>query len=176
MWLIHALHVLRSRGVGFTCRFVGGSMPSGDSTEHEIRAEIERYGLSDAITLTGRLDDDRTKAEVDGATVLVHPSSSEGFGMVLVEALARCRCPVASDIPGCRDALNSGEHGILVELNDIDGLADGIVRAHENTRRAEHKIRNARRYAEDHFNCDAFAHRIASIYYGVERSLTRNDR
>lgn len=164
VWLIQALDALRSRGLQFECAFIGEALPNQAFMEEEIRAEIDRYGLSGTITLTGRLCEKETKNEIDAATVLVLPSTSEGCGMVLIEALARCRCPVASDIPGCRDALRGGRYGVLVELNNIKALADAILTAHRNTVNAGQRIRHARQYLEEEFTYDAFTSRIERLY------------
>lgn len=45
--------------------------------------------------------------------VLVLPSSSEGFGLVLIEAMAAGVAVVAADVPGVRDVVRDGETGLL---------------------------------------------------------------
>lgn len=47
------------------------------------------------VELTGYVDDARLDALIRGADALVHPSLYEGFGLVVVEAMAR-DCPVAA--------------------------------------------------------------------------------
>jgi glycosyltransferase involved in cell wall biosynthesis len=63
------------------------------------------------------------------ASVLALTSTYEGFGCVIVEALA-CGCPVVStDCPyGPREILVGGRYGTLVEPDDIDGFADALAR------------------------------------------------
>src|SRR5581483_5931022 len=44
---------------------------------------------SEPLELTGYLSDERLDALIRGAELLVHPSLYEGFGLVLLEAMAR---------------------------------------------------------------------------------------
>lgn len=50
----------------------------------------------------------------------------EGLPKVLIEAAACGRAVVTTDHPGCRDAIESGETGILVPIKDAVALADAF--------------------------------------------------
>jgi glycosyltransferase involved in cell wall biosynthesis len=73
-----------------------------------------------------------TTAEVaramDGATVLVLPSRSEGLGRVVVEAFCRGRGVVGSRVGGIPDIVEDGRTGILLPPGDPAALADALVR------------------------------------------------
>src|SRR5271166_5978532 len=74
----------------------------------------------------GFVDDDALSALYTGADALVFPSSYEGFGMPVLEALACGTRVVATDIPELREA--GGRDAIYVPPT-VDGIRDGIIRA-----------------------------------------------
>lgn len=65
------------------------------------------------------------------ADVFVMPSRKEGFGTVLLEALA-CGVPViASALDGSREAVKNGELGIVVNPRSPQQIKTGILHALE---------------------------------------------
>jgi glycosyltransferase involved in cell wall biosynthesis len=84
------------------------------------------------------------------SSVFAFPSLSEGFGMVLVEAMA-CGLPVVSTdcIAGPSEVLQNGRCGILVPVGDADALAKGIVRILTNPQLREQLIAAAANRATD---------------------------
>jgi glycosyltransferase involved in cell wall biosynthesis len=52
----------------------------------------------------------------------------EGFGIVLIEALAAGVPVAASDVPACREVLENGSLGILFQPASADALATALRR------------------------------------------------
>ncbi len=101
----------------------------GDGPERAaLERQVREAELSGRIAFTGMLAD--PLPAMARAAVLVHTSRYEGFGNVLVEALA-CGTPVvATDCPfGPAEILAGGRHGVLVPCGEPDRLARGIVTA-----------------------------------------------
>ena len=64
---------------------------------------------------------------MDGATLLVLPSRSEGLGRVILEAFARGRGVVATRVGGIPDLVEHGVNGLLVESGNVQALVDALV-------------------------------------------------
>lgn len=59
---------------------------------------------------------------------LIHPSHHEGMANVLLEASATGRPCIASNIPGCKEALDDGITGFLFDVKNSDNLISVIQR------------------------------------------------
>jgi glycosyltransferase involved in cell wall biosynthesis len=87
----------------------------------------DRLGLGDVVSFAG-FERDINKIYL-GADAFVLSSDFEGFGNVIVEALAFGLPVVSTDSPyGPRDILDGGKYGVLVPCGSSSALAGGILR------------------------------------------------
>lgn len=103
--------------------------PDGPDVER-VLAEIERGGPG-RIVLTGRLDGTDLDAVLRGAAVLAYPSRYEGFGLPILEAMQRGVPVITTTTPACAET--AGDAALLVEPDDVAGLADALVRVLTDT-------------------------------------------
>ena len=88
------------------------------------------------------------------ASFLLATGSSEGFPLVLVEAMAAGCVPIAADVRyGPSDAIRNGVDGLLVPAGDVAALADAIRRfvlsPHGDRERMRRAARRATRAYRD---------------------------
>lgn len=93
-----------------------------------LRAELEeKAGGSERISFAGRLEGHALWSRLVAADVLLAPSRSEPWGLVVNEALVAGLPVIVSDCFGCIDDLvHRGRNGIVVATGDVDGTAAAI--------------------------------------------------
>lgn len=106
----------------------------GDDREN-LESMIARLGLKNDVSIPGFVDN--PFQYMKHASVFVLSSRWEGFGNVLVEAMA-CGTPVVStDCPsGPAEILGDGKWGRLVPVGDAEALAGGILGTLEHHERS----------------------------------------
>ena len=85
-----------------------------------LRRLIDRLGLGEKVRLVGFQND--VVSFLSALDVFAFASSSEGFGQVLVEAMATGKPVVASRIPPLTEIVVDGETGLLVEPENPNGF------------------------------------------------------
>jgi glycosyltransferase involved in cell wall biosynthesis len=91
-----------------------------------LEQKAERLGVRDRVVFAGYVPEEEKADHFRLADRFVLPSEGEGFGLVLLEALA-CGTPVvASKIDGGREAVADGEFGRLVNPRKPEELVSAI--------------------------------------------------
>lgn len=91
----------------------------------ELETELARRG-SGTVVRTGPLENEPLDAVYRGADLVAYPSRYEGFGLPVLEAMARGVPVVASTTPAVAET--AGGAALLVDPEDVAGLADAIAR------------------------------------------------
>jgi len=104
----------------------------GDGPDLErFRARVARQRIDDHFTLPGKVPSITTL--LPGVTVSVAPSLvNEGFGMVVIEAMAAGKPVIASRSGGMAELIDEGHDGFYVAPGNADELAGAIDRVTAN--------------------------------------------
>jgi asparagine synthase (glutamine-hydrolysing) len=103
---------------------------AGDGSDQaRLREKACRLGIQGLVTFTGRVPAHEKADLFRLADAYVMPSRGEGFGFVVLEALA-CGIPVVvSTVDGTREAARDGLLGRLVDPDDREALCQAIEAA-----------------------------------------------
>jgi glycosyltransferase involved in cell wall biosynthesis len=121
--LIEAMRLLRARRPGAKLRLLG-SVGANNPTAISID-RVHAWQAQGLVELLGSTDDVRPM--LTAAHCVVLPSYREGVTRALLEAAAMARPCIATDVPGCRDAVVHGQTGFLCRARDARALADAML-------------------------------------------------
>lgn len=94
--------------------------------DNDFWQKVVHFGLSGRVSFCKKPDGEQLKKLYQDALCFALSSDEEGFGMVIVEAMA-CGIPAVSTRCGGPDGIISdGEDGYLVEVGDAAALADRL--------------------------------------------------
>jgi glycosyltransferase involved in cell wall biosynthesis len=105
----------------------------GAGPEHErVLQLIAEHGLADAVEAPGFVEESRVEAALGRALCLLLPSRREGYGLVLLEAMARGTpvIVVAGADNASVELVAEGRNGLIAPSSSPDDLAAAIVRVH----------------------------------------------
>lgn len=158
--LIRAAACLRDRGVAVEVWLVGEG-----SHREQLEALIAELELIDRVHLWGmRRDIPELLSQIDLFVFAARPD--EGFGIALAEAMAAGVPIVATDVGACREVLDGGRCGFLVEPGSPEALSEGIRQVLSDPAGAQDRVAAARARAMRGFSVAAMAQA-----YGIELGI-----
>jgi glycosyltransferase EpsF len=140
------------------------------SQRASIEAAIANLGLSRAVRLLGARDD--VPSLMSNCDVFLFPSIHEGFGLVAIEANAARLPIVGSRIPGLMEAVQDGKTGILHAVEDVDGMANSVIRLIRDRQYAQQFIEAGQAWVTQHFSSEVRARELLELYQALAKPVS----
>jgi len=137
---------------------IGGS----GSEENKLRSLIKSKKLEDVVKLLGEVDSKNVPIFMSSCDVLVMPSFTEAFPMVVLESLASGRPVIGAKVGAIPEILSSEEYGLLVDPNEMGDITNKILLSLD-TKWDDIKIIN---YCKEFYSTDV-TNKIVRIYLNV---------
>lgn len=129
--------------------------------ENRIRTTIHTFDVAHRTTLHGETQSaHQALKQID---VLVLPSAAEGFGLVLIEAMAAGIPVVATDVPGIRDVVRDEQTGLLVPPHSPQSIAEAIKRLREDAELRNRLMTSARQEVAQRYTWSAVLDRYRAL-------------
>lgn len=120
--LINAVSKAKSKISNIHLNLIGSG-----SLQKEIEKLIAENGLTENVTLLGKVTQTKIAEVLNQSHLFVSVSLSDGNNISLNEAMACGSFCIATEIPANTQWINNGENGFLIKIDDVDGLAEKIV-------------------------------------------------
>jgi len=141
----------------------------GGPQERALRAAVRQAGLEDKVVFAGRVPHGEVQRFYSVVDVFAYPRHSMRLTELVtplkpLEAMAQGQLLVASDVGGHRELIRDGETGILFKADDVQALADAILRMLDERARWPRMREQARKFVEEERNWRRSVARYAPVF------------
>ena len=171
--LVRAIALLRNGGLDPMLAVVGGhSFQDYRAYRERVFSLLPELGLEPGrdIALPGTVPDAELPSWYAAADVFAFPSTKEGWGLAILEAMSAGLPVVASDLPVFREYLTPGRDALLVPVDSPAALAGALTSVLGGPQLAK-QLRAAGRAVAARFTWEATAAEHRTIYAALGRAL-----
>jgi glycosyltransferase involved in cell wall biosynthesis len=139
--------------------FVAGEGPQRE----DLEALSRELCLGPRVTFLGFRDDARQLMQEMDA--VVHVPAYEGFGLVMIEAMAAARPLVVNDAPGgMTELVEDGVNGLIVPAGDASALAGALTNLSRDPGLRQQLGANGLAICSERFSAAVVAEKVAACY------------
>ncbi|GEN46670.1 glycosyltransferase family 4 protein [Alkalibacillus haloalkaliphilus] len=117
--LLEAMKIIKVNYPNVCLDIIGGK----EENFNYLLDDLEERGI---INYHGRQED--VRPYIKRSHALINPSYHEGMSNVLLEAASAGRPILASDVPGCKEALDQGVSGFTFEVKNVNSLVGSLTK------------------------------------------------
>jgi len=137
-----------------------------------LQEQVGRLRLAGRVQFVDQVPQQELAAWMRNACVFVLPSTSEGLGRVVIEAMATGLPVIGSRVGGIPGMIDNGTTGFLVSPGDVPALAERLQWVLAHPAEAHAMGRRARAFAEHFFSTAAYVHGYRRIFAAAQAFLT----
>ena len=147
-----------------TYLWIAGSGP----LEKELRSLVKELSLDNYVKFLGWRDD--RDDLIAASDICIFPSRNDSFGAVTIEAWSAKKPFIATKAPGPKAMILDGVDGILVEIDDVIGLAKSINSLKSDTELQKKLKKNGYKRYKKEFSEEVYKHNIYQFYNDIKNS------
>jgi len=137
----------------------------GSGNQESFKHLLFSLGIEKNVIFTDYVDDQTLRIFYSMCDIYVIPSKLEGFGLTILDAMAAGKPIVATKVGAIPEIIKDKDNGILVDINDIEGMSSAICTFLQDRMLALNiGVRNAI-YVNEFFNWEKNANETEKVYY-----------
>ena len=133
--------------------------------ENELLKLASQLGVQDKIIIIGFVNHGKVVLYHKASDVMVSVSDRDSGPMALQEAMACGDVPVISDLSSVREWVENGWNGLLVDPNDVDQIADSIIKLLENDEMRKSFSERNWKLIQEKGDQDYWMEKMEDLYY-----------
>ncbi len=106
----------------------GIGLDKAERWSSHLKSLVKELELEKEVIFTGYLNQRDLEKAYSRADLVILPSVIEGFGLVIIEGWLYKKPALVSNKAGVADLINNYENGVLIDPDDIEGIAEEIVK------------------------------------------------
>lgn len=158
---VEAAQILKTRGRVVRLLLVG--VPDDQNPASIPIKTLNEWNSSGAVEWLGHRSD--IPELLTQSHIVCLPSYREGLPKSLLEGLAAGRPIVATDVPGCREAVQDGVNGFLVPAKDARSLADALEKLILSRDLRQRMGKASRNLAQTEFSSQRIIAETLAVYF-----------
>ena len=162
--LLAALERLKRQRSDFQFALVGWG-----PLEESLRDAVVARNLGDQVCFTGKLSQERVFELLAVTDIFVLSSLWEGFGIVMVEAMASGVPVITTDTDGGREVVVHNQTGLIVPTGDDKALFDAIIELWQSSEKRSQFGKQGKERARKYFSPDRFIEKHHRFYRHISR-------
>ena len=162
---LDALQILKqNETTDFKAHIVG---QPNDVTAAELTSLIAEKGLDGSVMYRGALSNQDKNLELEWADIFVFPTKIDVFGIVLLEAMQHRLPVIATRMASIPDVVKDGETGFLVELGNVQDLAEKMENLAGNQELQRIMGQKGFEHYKSVFTVDVFEQNLKRVFESV---------
>jgi len=135
--------------------------------EDKLHQQVGDLGLQSNVTFHGFVEQSIVRQHLQRARAFVHPSRSESFSLVRLEAMST-GCPVVvSDTSGAREMVRDGKEGFVVPRESPKAIAGAVRTILSDYSLSKAIGKQARKRVEQKYNWRAIGQEYVELYHSL---------
>ena len=142
--------------------------------EKELTNMASKLGVRENVKIVGFVNHDKVALYHKVADVMVSVSQYDSGPIALKESMACGDVPVISDLPSVREWITDGWNGILVDPNNVDQIANSIIRLLEDDQMMESFAERNWKLIHEKGDQEYWMKRMEELYYSLIHKKEKN--
>jgi glycosyltransferase involved in cell wall biosynthesis len=151
------------KGAGRDARFVLVGKPDPENLDSVSESTLQEWHSSGVVEWWGHRDD-IAKTLAFASIVCLPTYYREGVPKILLEAMAAGRPIITTDMPGCRELVESGSTGLLIIPRSAKALADAVKTLLDDPEKMAEMGRRGRELAASEYSSGRVISQTLAIY------------